>query len=201
MSVTRFPLAIFAATLASGTVYADSNIQDVQQRNVYQEQRILDGLKSGSLSTREAAQLEREQQKILLMQVDALKRKGMKEGEKARVSAEQDRVSKLIAEANQNDAKGNPNSATSRAMQDAVAQNLNQQRRIQQGLADGTLTNAEVLKLQQGQARVVALEAKLAKGGLTEEEQARIDKTGSTQSDRIYDQRHDEQDRGENVPK
>ena len=201
MSVTRFPLAIFAAALASGTVYADSNIQEVQQRNVYQEQRILDGLKSGSLSTREAAQLEREQQKILLMQVDALKRKGMKEGEKARVSAEQDRVSQLIREANENDAKGNPISATSRAMQDAVAQNLNQQRRIQQGLADGTLTNAEVLKLQQGQARVVALEAKLAKGGLTEEEQARIDKTGETQSDRIYDQRHDEQDRGENTPR
>src|SRR5215208_3339123 len=146
MRFTKIPLAIFAATLASGTVYADSRIQDVQQRNVYQEQRILDGLKSGSISTREAAQLEREQQQILLMQVDALKRKGMTEAEQARVNAEQDKVSKHIAEAIQNDSKGNPTSESSRAMQEAVAQNVDQQRRIQQGLASGSLTNAEVLK-------------------------------------------------------
>ena len=201
MTFTRFILAIFAATLASAMVHAGSNIQDVQQRNVYQEQRILDGLKSGSLSTREAGQLEREQQQILLMQVDALKRKGMTEAEKARVNAEQDKVSQHIVEAQRNDSKGDPNSESSRAMQVAVAQNVEQQRRIQQGLANGTLTNAEVLKLQQGQARVAALEAKSSKGGLSETEQARIGKITSSQSDRIYDQKHDEQNRGENAPK
>lgn len=200
MTLTRFPLLIFAATLASGAALADSRIQDVQQRNVYQEQRILDGLKAGSLSTREAAQLEREQQQILLMQVDALKRRGMTEAEQARVDAEQNRVSQHIAEAQRNEWRGNPNSENSRAMQEAVAQNVEQQRRIQQGLANGTLTNDEVLKLQRGQARVAALEAKSAKDGLSEGEQARIDKTISSQSDRIYDQKHDDQDRRENPP-
>jgi hypothetical protein len=78
---------------------------------------------------------------------------------------------------------------------------VNQQRRIQDGLANGTLTNEEVLKLQRGQARVAALEAEYAQGGLSDAEQARIDKTSSSQSDRIYDQKHDDQDRGEHQPK
>jgi hypothetical protein len=198
MTLTRFQLAVFAATLASGVVHAASNIQEVQQRNVYQEQRILDGLKSGSISTREAAQLEREQQQILLMQAEALKRKGMTEAEQARVTAEQTKVSQHIAEAQQNDSRGDPTSESSRAMQEAIAQNVEQQRRIQDGLARGTLTNEEVLKLQQGQARVAALQAKLSQGGLSEAEQARIGKVSSAQGGNIYDQKRDDQERSAN---
>ncbi len=196
MKFTSIQLACLAATLASGMAHADSNIQDVQQRNVNQEQRILDGLKSGALATGEAAKLEREQQQISLMQANSLKHGGMTADEKARVMAQQDRVSQLIREAEQNNWKGDPNSGSSRAMQEAVQRNLFQQTRIQQGIANGTLTNNELLELQQGQARIAALEASSGKGGLSQPEQARIDKARDAESARINAQVRDEQSSG-----
>ena len=201
MTLRNIQLAVFAATLASAVVHAESRIQDLQQRNVYQEQRILDGLKSGALATGEAARLEREQQQISLMQVNALKHGGITTDEKVRMTALQDRVSQLIRELEANDWKGDPTSEGSRAMQEAVQRNVNQQSRIQEGIASGTLTNTEVLKLEQAQARLAALEASSAKDGLNEQEQARIDNARDTQSGRIADQQQDEQERREDTPK
>ena len=195
MTSTNIRLAVFAATLASGMVHADSRIQDVQQRNVYQEQRILDGLKSGALAVGEAARLEREQQQISLMQANALQHGGMTADEKARVMAQQDRVSQLIRDAEANDWKGDPNSEGSKAMQDAVQRNVYQQRRIQEGIAKGTLTREEVLTLQQGQARLAALEASSAKGGLSEQERARLDNARDAESARINQQQQDDEER------
>src|SRR5690349_129801 len=119
MTSTNTRLAIIATILASAAAHAETRMQEVQLRNVNQEQRILDGLKSGALAIGEAARLEREQQQISQMQADALQHNAMSPAEKTRITNQQDRVSQLIRDAEANKWRGDPNTPGSRAMQGA----------------------------------------------------------------------------------
>ena len=64
----------------------------------------------------------------------------------------QNRASTDIQRAETNKAKGNPESASAEPMQADVQSNVNQQKRVEQGLQAGTLTNREVGTLERGQA-------------------------------------------------
>jgi hypothetical protein len=61
----KHPWIVFAAALALGTAQAqESGAAREAQRDANQQQRIEQGLQSGALSTREAGQLERQEQRI-----------------------------------------------------------------------------------------------------------------------------------------
>jgi hypothetical protein len=164
------------------------------QRDVNQQNRIEEGLKSGSLSTREAALLERDQAEIDRLQAKSLKDGKLTPAERARLDAAQDRSSKRIARAKHNDVQGNPQSASSQRMQANVQRNANQEARIQQGLQSGELTGKEAAKLERGQARVSAQEAQAGRDGkISKKEQAGIQRAEDRQSKKIYRQKHDAQ--------
>lgn len=79
----------------------------------------------------------------------------------------------------------------------------NQQQRIRQGERSGELTRREAGRLEAEQARIRVDEkyARRSGGELTPEERARLDKELNRSSKDIYQQKHDEQERGNNNPK
>jgi len=178
-------LAFCGAALAqAGTV----------QRDVNQQQRIEQGLKSGQLTTQEAARLEREESRVERDQARAMRDGKLTPAEKARLAREQDKVSRDIYREKHDAQTGNPNSASSQRMQADVQRNINQQQRIEQGVKSGSLTTREAAKLERGQARDTRLEARAgADGNVGAREQRRIQKNENQQSRRIHREKHDAQ--------
>ena len=71
-----------------------------------------------------------------------------------------------------------------------------QQRRIKQGVKNGSLTKREAARLEAGQARTRRIERKAkADGTVTAKERARLQHRENKTSRRIYRQKHDAQKR------
>jgi len=169
------------------------------QRDANQQNRIEQGLQSGQLNTREAGQLERQEQRIDRQEANDLKQGGsLTPQEKARINREQNQVSRNIYNDKHNGVTGNPNSASSQRLQTDVQRNANQQQRIANGVNNGQLTNKEAGHLEAGQAHVSRSEANAAANGhVGAGEQARIQGKENNQSNRVYDKKHNEKTRGE----
>ena len=190
-----FVAALFATAFAA-PVLAQTTGAEVQ-RDVNQQQRIEQGLKSGQLTTKEAGKLERGEAGIEKMQSNAERDGSLSAREKARIQAAQNRESRAIANQKHDAQVGNPNSASSKRMQADVQRNLNQQERIEQGVKSDQLTNREVGSLERGQARVDRATARAgANGRVSAAEQARIQARENNQSRRIYNKKHNERVRG-----
>jgi len=195
MKATSTVLAAAIAGLFSVTASAQTAGSEVQ-RDVNQQQRIEQGLKSGSLTTREASQLERSEAKIDKRESNAEKNGSLSPAEKARIQRAQNQESRNINRLESNGRNGNPDSASSRRMQADVQRNVNQERRVEQGVKSGQLTNREVGRLEGGESRVDRAEARAgANGGVSAGEQKRIQSADNRQSRRIYRQKHDAQRR------
>ena len=157
------------------------------QRNTNQQQRIEQGLQSGALNTREAGQLERQQSHVDTMEKNALKDGTLSPAEQSRIQAAQNKTSAAIAADKHNAKLGNPASKSSQRMQADVQRNVNQQARIEQGVASGKLSNGQVASLERGQAHVNHAEAHAAANGhVGAVEQATVQGKENTQSARIY---------------
>ncbi|MFX6040504.1 hypothetical protein ABTE96_21280, partial [Acinetobacter baumannii] len=84
--------------------------------------------------------------------VDQLQAKDMKDGklspaERRQLRAAQNKASRDIKTAENNGVNGNPLSASSQRMQADVQRNVNQEKRIGAGLANGSLTQRETARL------------------------------------------------------
>jgi hypothetical protein len=193
-------LIALALTLAlSAAVQAQEQGAAVEaQRDANQQERIEQGLQSGQLSTKEAGHLEREEQHIDRQEAHDLKQGGtLTPQEKARITREQNKVSGDIYREKHNGVTGNPNSASSQRLQADVQRNANQQQRIANGVNNGTLTNREAGHLEGGQARINRNEANAAANGhVGAGEQAHIQGRENHQSNKIYDKKHNEKERG-----
>ena len=195
MKFTKTILALALGTAIAGSAIAQTTATEVQ-RDVDQQKRIEQGLKSGELSTREAAKLQGEESKVNRDQARALKDGNLSPAEKAKIQAEQNKVSADIYKQKHDAQKGNPSSASSKRMQADTQRNINQQQRIEQGVKSGELTHREVGKLEKGQAKVEHKEAMAGKDGhVGAHEQARIQRAENRQSKRIYNEKHDEETR------
>lgn len=72
----------------------------------------------------------------------------------------------------------------------------NQERRIDQGVTSGQLTEREAIRLEKGQAHVRQMEDHaLADGTVTKRERIRIERAQDSQSRRIAREKHDRQHR------
>jgi hypothetical protein len=181
--VAAFPLSVGAQTTGSEV-----------QRDVNQQQRIEQGLQSGSLTTREASKLEKEESQVNRMESRALKDGKLSDAEKARIQNAQNRVSRDIEKDKHNAQTGNPNSASSKRMQADVQRNVNQEKRIEQGVRSGQLTNREAGRLERGQANVDRREARAgADGHVGRAEERGIQSAENRQSRQIFNQKHDSQ--------
>jgi len=195
MKAAATVIAVAVASLFSVAASAQTVGSEVQ-RDVNQQRRIEQGLKSGSLNAREASQLEKGEARIERMESNAAKDGKLSPAEKARIQRAQNQESRRINRLEGNAAKGDPNSASSQRMQADVQRNVNQQQRIEQGLQSGQLTNREAAKLERGQARVNRAEARAgADGHVGPNEQRRVQKAENRQSRRIHKEKHDAQTR------
>ena len=164
---------------------------DTVQRDVNQQTRIENGLKDGSLSTKEAGSLEKEQSRIDRLQAKDLKNGKLSPMERAQLRKAQDKASRDIQAAKSNDVKGNPESKSSERMQADVQRDVNQEARIEQGVKSGELTIRETSKLERAQARLDRKEARAAKDGhVGKKEQAGIQSAENKQSEEIFDKKH-----------
>jgi len=187
----KLKLTAIAAALFCGSAFAQTG---TVQRDVNQQERIEQGLKSGQLTTREASRLEREEAKVERDQARALRDGTLSPAEKARLAREQNKVSRDIYREKHDAQTGDPNSPSSQRMQADVQRNVNQQRRIEQGVASGELTNREAARLERGQARDNAAQARAgADGKVGPNEQRRLQRQENRQSRRIYREKHDAQ--------
>ena len=190
MKTTAVHLSVIAAGFLSSAVFAQTVQQD-QQRDVNQQQRIEQGLKSGELSTREAGSLEREQQHIDKMEAHDLRNGSISPAEQARLNAAQNKASRDISADKHNGVTGTPGSASSQRMQADVQRNVNQQQRIANGINSGALTNHEVGSLERGQANTARKEANAAANGhVGAAEQRGIQRADNRQSARIFRKKH-----------
>lgn len=192
-------ILVTSTVLALGisAAYAQTTA-DTVQRDVNQQTRIENGLKDGSLTTKEAGRLEKEQSRIDRLQARDLKDGKLSAGERAELRQAQNKASHDINAAESNGAVGNPESKSSKRMQADVQRNINQEKRIEQGVQSGALTNHEVAKLERGQAKVDHMEAKAARDGhVGKHEQVAIQHKEDRQSAAIYDKKHNASDRKE----
>jgi len=190
LSLIASALALLTSAAMAQTPAAPATpvtAQTTVQRDVNQQQRIENGLQSGKITTREAGLLERDEAKI-----DKLQAKDMKDGklspaERRQLRAAQNKASRDINKAENNGVNGNPLSASSQRMQADVQRNVNQEKRVEAGLTDGSLTKREAGRMEQGQAHVDRTEARAAADGhVGAGEQRQVQRAENHQSKRIH---------------
>ncbi len=196
MKTTQLLTALLL-TVGATAAFAQTNAATTVQRDVNQQSRIEAGLQNGSITTREAAALEKDESRVDRLQANALKDGKLSDAERARLTAAQNKTSRDIATAKNNGVNGNPLSASSQRMQADVQRNINQEKRVEAGIQNGSVTNHEAAKLERGQARVDHKEAVAARDGhVGAHEQAGVQRAENRQSRRIFKQKHDAQVRG-----
>ena len=188
------------ATAAFGSSFAASaqtSAANTTQRDVNQEQRIENGLQNGTITTRENAELQRDEAHVDKLQAKDMKNGAMTPAEKAQLTAAQNKTSRDIMHAKTNGIDGNPLSASSQRAQADTQRNIDQQQRINNGVKSGALTNHEAASLERGQAHVDKREARAgANGHVSAGEQRRIARADNRQSARIYNKKHNAQVKG-----
>jgi hypothetical protein len=117
--------------------------------------------------------------------------------ERAQIARAQNRVSNDIYQARHNGVDGNPLSASSQRMQQAVQRDINQEQRIDNGIKNGQLSNNEVSRLERGQAHVDSREFRAGRdGSVGPHEGQAINAAQNKQSARIYRLKHNGVTRG-----
>ena len=188
---------ITAALLLSASVgaFAQAAASTVQ-RDVNQQERIEHGLQNGSITTHEGALLERDQSQVDRLQAKALKDGKLSNAERARLNAAQNKSSRDIKAAETNGVNGNPLSASSQRLQADVQRNANQEKRVEAGLQNGSLTKHEASKLERGQAKVDHKEFVAGRDGhVAANEQAHVQRAENRQSRKIHREKTDAQSR------
>ena len=182
---------VVAALMGTAAWAAPPQTQEVTPRDLNQQNRVEQGLQSGQLSTREAGQLEKDESHIDKMEARDLKNGKLSPQETARINAAQNRVSNQIYADKHNGTVGSPNSASSQRMQRDVQRDANQESRIKQGEASGSLTNREASHLERGQAHTDRREGRAAANGhVGAAEQRGIQRAQNRQSRHIYRKKH-----------
>ncbi|MEI6730038.1 MAG: hypothetical protein WCL30_02165 [Pseudomonadota bacterium] len=169
-----------------------ANAETLVDKNVAQQQRIEEGLKSGNLNTKEAARLEKGEAQIDKAEAHAMKDGSVSPQEAERIKHLQEAESKRIYKEKHDVQKGNPNSVSSKRMQEDVQRNVNQQQRIDNGVKNGSLSGHEAAALEKGQAKESRREYRAGRNGrIGAGEQNKIQNTDNNQSKKIYDDKHD----------
>lgn len=181
-----------AAIPAPAAAVSKSDVSKTVQRDVNQQGRIEQGLKDGSLTTREASRLEKEEARVERTETRDLKDGRLSAAEREQLKARQNKLSRDIHKEKNNAGTGNPDSAGAGRLQSEVQRNVNQQARIEQGIKRGELSDREAGRLEKGQARDTAMEARAAADGhVGAGEHKRIQTAENSQGRHIHHEKHD----------
>jgi len=172
---------ISAADRSAGSQYHPN------EREANQDQRIANGLRSGQMTSGEAARAERTQSKIDQQVHDDRVANGGKltNQEKQQVNQEQNAASKQIYNEKHNGATVTPNEVNNRE--------ANQQQRTANGLRSGQMTSGEAARTNANQAKVAQQvhNERVANGGaLTAQQKQQANKAENKNSRQIYNEKH-----------
>lgn len=184
-------LASLVGVFFSTAAFANDPAVTETQRNINQQQRIEQGLKSGQLTPREAARLEGAQARTERAEAKSMKDGTVTQEEQRRINSMQNKVSRDIYREKHDAQTANPKNPASRRMAADIQRNKNQQMRINAGLKNGSLGTSEAAGLEAKQARINRLERQAGKDGrIGGAEQHRINKAENQQNRRIYRKKH-----------
>jgi hypothetical protein len=159
------------------------------EREANQDQRIANGLRSGEMTSGEAARAERTQSKIDQQVHDDRAANGGKltGQEKQQINSEQNAASRQIYKEKHNDNTVKPNAVDNRE--------ANQQQRTANGLRSGQMTSGEAAKTNANQAKTaqqVHNERTANGGALTAEQKKQINKEQNKNSKQIHNEKHND---------
>ncbi len=165
----------------------------INQRKDNQQQRIGEGVENGSLTAGEASSLERKETRLNAEERRMKAANGGKltPAERAKLQRQQNGLSKQIYN-QKHDAQTqnvNPKSEVGQRQRE-------QQKRIGEGIENGSLTPREASRLEHQEAgvnREVARDRAANGGTLTPAEKAKVNRQQNRESKRIYRQKHDAQ--------
>jgi hypothetical protein len=187
----RMILITASVALLAGAALAQSSStpNDVNQRRENQQDRIAQGVQSGSLTAGEAANLEKKEAAVNQeVRADRSLNGGHLTGqEKQIVNGQQNNLSKQVY----ND-KHNANTAHY-GNNEVGQRRANQQGRIAQGIASGRLNAGQTARLEKGEAginREVAADRAANAGKLTGAEKSHINGQQNVASGKIYRDKH-----------
>jgi hypothetical protein len=190
MNAIRTAIVVAVATLSATAALAQTAAGPVQ-RDINQQTRIEQGLQSGTLTTREAARLERGESRIDRVEARDLRRGPLTPQEQARIDRMQNAESRAIRAEKHDGIYGNPASLSSQRLQADVQRNLSQERRIEQGIANGSLNDRQAGNLEAGQARAERAEWRAGRDGwVGAGQQAHVQSLENRQSNRIFAAKH-----------
>lgn len=193
-----FAVPALAETLPVPTPAPGGRVDQILDRNVNQQQRIEDGLKAGSLTTGEAARLEKGAAKIDTLESHALKDGKLGTGEQAAINRVENKESAAINRLNSNARVGDPTTASAKRMAAEVQRDINQEKRIDNGVENGSLTNREVAKLQKQEAKADRAQYRAGRDGhVGKHEQAHVRKVENKESVKIWHKKHNQHVRHE----
>lgn len=172
---------ITPADRAAGRAYQPNG------REANQDQRIANGLKTGQMTSGEAARAERTQSNIdQQVRDDRAANGGTLTGqERQQINREQNAASRQIYNEKHNGNTVAPNEVDNRE--------ANQQQRIANGLRSGQETSGEAGRINERQANLtqqVHNERTANGGALTHQERQQVNHRQNNQSHRIYNQKH-----------
>jgi hypothetical protein len=180
-----------AALLFAGAAFGQSSntANDVNQRRENQQDRIAQGVQSGSLTAGETANIEKKEASVNgEVRADRSLNGGhLTEQEKQIVNGQQNNLSKQIY-------SDKHNAANAHYGNNEVGQRReNQQDRIAQGIRSGKLNAGQTAHLEKGEAsinREVAADRGANGGKLTGVEKAQVNKQQNVSSRQIYKDKH-----------
>jgi WXXGXW repeat (2 copies) len=157
------------------------------EREANQDQRIANGLRSGQMTSGEAARAERTQSKIDQQVHDDRAANGgrLTSQEKQQINNEQNAASRQIYNEKHNGATVAPNEVNNRE--------ANQQQRTANGLRTGQMTSGEAARTNRNQAGVAQQvhDERVANGGaLTEQQKQQANRAENKNSRQIYNEKH-----------
>jgi uncharacterized membrane protein YebE (DUF533 family) len=162
-----FAFALVAVIGYSSMVFAQNNrtrTPRIDQREQHQQDRVADGLKDGSITSGEAARIERQEAKIQRDEAAAKADGVVTRRERARLNRELNHTSREI-----HHNRGNTPNIDQREQR--------QQNRIANGLKNGSLTSGEAARIERQETKIQRDEAAAkADGVVTRREQARLNR-------------------------
>lgn len=187
--MNRTMMALLAATTLAAGVPAVASAQDwgVDQRQAQLDQRIDAGVRSGQLTDAEAARLRDEFRDIARLE-RRYRDGGLSYAERADLDRRFDQLSASIRDERRDWQAERPGSDDWRNINQRQA-HLDQ--RIDVGLRNGQLTQAEAARLRAEFQEIVRLERRYRQNGLSPAERADLDRRFDQLSARIRDERQD----------
>ena len=164
----------------------------VNARQARQQQRIGEGVENGSLTAGEAAKLENKETKLNKEEARFRKSGGqLTPAEKAKLEKQENTLSKDI-DKQKHDAQVQNTAPKS----EIGKRDREQQKRIGEGIENGSLTAKEAGKLETKEAKLNKQERRMrADGNMTPQEKAKVNREQNQLSRNIYHQKHDKQRR------